>query len=84
MFAGLFVRRMGPLGARLVRDENSLVMQWVIGLMSADEIALRVKHHDILKKRADHKRSGEREQKKIETLWQPLQAKLELPAEAKA
>ena len=69
-------------GPSLDRDENSLVMQWVMGLMSADEIALRVKHHDILKKRADQKRSGEREQKKIETLWQPLQAKLELPAEA--
>lgn len=69
-------------GPSLDRDENSLIMQWVMGLMSADEIALRVKHHDILKKRADQKRSGEREQKKIETLWQPLQAKLELPAEA--
>lgn len=69
-------------GPSLDRDENSLIMQWVMGLMSADEIALRVKHHDILKKRVDQKRSGEREQKKIETLWQPLQAKLELPAEA--
>lgn len=69
-------------GPSLDRDENSLVMQWVMGLMSADEIALRVKHHHILKKRADQKRSGEREQKKIETLWPPLQTKLELPAEA--
>ncbi len=69
-------------GPSLDRDEYSLVMQWVMGLMSADEIALRVKHHDILRQRADQKRSGEREQKKIETLWQPLQAKLELPAEA--
>lgn len=68
-------------GPSLDRDENSLVMQWVMGLMSADEIALRVKHHDLLKKRADQKRSGERDQKKIETLWQPLQAKLELPSE---
>lgn len=69
-------------GPSLDREENSLVMQWVMGVMSADEIALRVKHHDILKKRADQKRAGEREQKKIETLWQPLQAKLELSAEA--
>jgi hypothetical protein len=67
-------------GPSLDRDENSLVMQWVMGLMSANEIALRVKHHEILKKRAAQRRSWEHQQKTIETLWQPLQEKLELPA----
>lgn len=71
-------------GPSLDRDENSLVMQWVMGLMNAEEIALRVRHNEILKKRADQKRSGEREQKKIETLWKPLQEKLELSAEVEA
>ena len=69
-------------GPSLDRDENNFVMQWVMGLMSADEIALRVKHHDILKKRADQKRSWERDQKNIQILWQPLQVKLELPVDA--
>jgi hypothetical protein len=68
-------------GPSLDRDENSLVMQWVMGLMNAEEVALRVRHNEILKKRADQKRAGEREQKRIETLWKPLQEKLELPAE---
>lgn len=68
-------------GPSLDRDENSLVMQWVMGLMNAEEVALRVRHNEILKKRADQKRSGEREQKRIETLWKPLQEKLELPGE---
>lgn len=69
-------------GPSLDREENSLVMQWLMGLMSADEIALRLKHGELLKQRSDQKRSADREQKKLETLWEPLRDKLELPQDA--
>ncbi len=69
-------------GPALDRDENSLIMQWLMGLMSADEIELRLKHTDLLKQRSDQKRSADREQKKLETLWEPLRDKLELPEDA--
>ena len=69
-------------GPSLDREENSLIMQWIEGLMSADEIELRLKHAELLKQRGDQKRIAEREQKKLETLWQPLQEKLELPDDA--
>jgi len=69
-------------GPSLDRDENSLIMQWLMGLMKADEIELRLKHTDLLKRRGDQKRSADREQKKLETLWEPLREKLELHEDA--
>ena len=69
-------------GPTLDRDENSLIMQWLMGLMSADEISLRLEHTDLLRQRSDQKRTVDREQKKLETLWEPLRERLELPDDA--
>ena len=66
-------------GASLDRDENSSVMQWVMGLLTPDEIALRLKHTSLLRKRADTKRTAEREQQRLKTLWEPLRERLKLP-----
>ncbi|QEG00159.1 Chromosome partition protein Smc [Stieleria maiorica] len=69
-------------GPTLDRDENSLIMQWLMGMMSADEVALRLKHTDLLKQRAEQKRTVDREQKKLETLWESLRERLELTEDA--
>lgn len=65
-------------GPNLDRDDNSLIMQWVMGMMSPDEIELRLKHRELLNQRADHKRAAERDQKKRETLWPSLKVRLKL------
>jgi hypothetical protein len=59
-----------------------LVDAMQLDLICANLIALRVERNGIVKKRADQKRWKKRGQKKIETLWQLLQAKLKLPAES--
>ncbi len=71
----------GPL---LDRSENSFVMQWLMGLMSVDEVNERLKRSELQKELADQKRNTDREQKRVETLWEPLRDKLELPADAEA
>lgn len=71
-------------GPSLDRSENSLVMQWLMGLMSADEVDERLKRSELQKGLADQKRNTDREQKRVETLWEPLRDKLELPADAEA
>lgn len=65
-------------GPSLDLEDNSLIMQWVMGLMSPEEIKLRVKHRDLLNQRADQKRSGERDHNRLETLWPTLKEKLEV------
>lgn len=69
-------------GSILDRDENSLIMQWLMGLLNSDEIKLRLKHTKLLRSRADKKRTAEREQRKLETLWEPLKEKLDIPGDA--
>ena len=69
-------------GPSLDRDENSLIMQWVMGLMSTDEIDLRLKHRELLNQRTDQKRSAERDQKTLETLRPGLWEKLGLSDDA--
>lgn len=69
-------------GPSLDREDNSLIMQWTMGLMSADEIELRIKHRELLDKQADEKRSCERDQRKLETLRPGLWEKLELNDDA--
>lgn len=69
-------------GPSLDRDDNSLIMQWVMGLMGPDEIKLRLQHRELLSQRADYKRSAERDQKKRETLWPSLRGRLELSEDA--
>lgn len=66
-------------GPSLDREENSLIMQWLMGLMSPEEMQLRLKHHGLLTKRADQKKIVDRDQKKMEMLWPLLNDKLELP-----
>lgn len=68
-------------GPCLDRDENSLIMQWLMGLMSPEEMELRLKHHGVLAERTDQKRSLDRDQKKIEMFWPLLRDKLELSDE---
>lgn len=65
-------------GPSLDRDENSLIMQWLMGLMSPEEIELRLKHYGLLAKRADQKKAVDRDQNKVETLWPFLRDKLGL------
>jgi hypothetical protein len=69
-------------GPSVDREDNSLIMQWLMGLMSPEEIELRLKHHELLGQRADQKRSCERDEKKLETLWPALRDKLELNDES--
>lgn len=66
-------------GPSLDREENSLVMQWVMGQMKSEEIEFRLNHDKLLKDRADHKRVGDSKQAMLDTLWPPLCEKLELP-----
>lgn len=65
-------------GPSLDREDNSLIMQWVMGLISPEEIELRLKHHELLNEQAEQRRSCERDQKKLETLQPALKEKLEL------
>ncbi|MHB8900290.1 MAG: hypothetical protein ACYC6Y_16190, partial [Thermoguttaceae bacterium] len=69
-------------GPNLDRDDNSPIMQWVMGLMSRDEIDLRAKHRELLNQRNDHKRNAERDHNTRETLWPSLRDRLELPEDA--
>ncbi|PQO38864.1 hypothetical protein C5Y96_03050 [Blastopirellula marina] len=69
-------------GATLDRDENSLIMQWVMGLMNADEVELRLKHGKLLKDRGHLKTSVEQLQRRLDTLWEPLRETIELGDEA--
>jgi len=65
-------------GSSLNREDNSLIMQWVMGLMNPDEIEQRVNHRHLLNNCANHRQTHDREQKKKETLWPALRDKLEL------
>jgi len=71
-------------GPSLDRSENSLVMQWIMGLMSTEEVEQRLNRSGLQKKLGDHKRTADREEKRVETLWTPLRRKLELPDDAEA
>ena len=69
-------------GPSLQREENSLVMQWVMGLMDPDEIECKIQHQALLKNRATHKKTATEQQKQMGTLWPMLQAKLEVAEDA--
>ena len=69
-------------GASLHREENSLLMQWVMGLMDPDEIECKIQHQALLKNRATHKKTATEQQKQMGTLWPMLQAKLEVAEDA--
>ena len=69
-------------GSGLQREDNSLLMQWAMGLMSEDEIDLRVTHRELLKQRSVQKGSLDRQYKRLETLWPPLREKLNVAADA--
>ncbi|WP_437202057.1 hypothetical protein [Planctomicrobium sp. SH664] len=68
-------------GPSLNLPENSLIMQWLCGLMSAEEIDLRLKHRQLLDEQAKKKQSVEQDQRKLETLRPTLWEKLELKEE---
>ena len=78
-FANEWRHRDANLGSYLYREDNSLIMQWAMGLMSDEEIGLRIKHRELLKQRSLHKEASEGQQLKLETLWPPLREKLDLP-----
>ena len=65
-------------GLGLAREDNSLLMQWAMGLLSQQEIDLRAKHRELLKQRSVHKRTLEGQRKRLETLWLPLRQKLDV------
>ena len=69
-------------GPSLPREENSLVMQWVMGLMDPDEIECKIQHRALLENRSTHKKTAAEQQKQMETLWPVLQAKLEVAEDA--
>ena len=65
----------------LSRDDNSLLMQWAMGLMGEEEINLRIKHRELLKQRSDQKGVSADLRQQLETLWTPLREKLNVPAD---
>ena len=65
-------------GPSLDLKENRLIMQWVMGLMSQEEIELRLKRHKLRDELGNQKQSSEREQKTLDTLWPVLREKMEL------
>ena len=69
-------------GPSLQREENSLVMQWVMGLMDPDEIECKILHRALLENRSTHKKTATEQQKLMKTLWPGLQAKLEVAENA--
>ena len=68
-------------GLGLPRDDNSLLMQWAMGLLSEDEIDLRAKHRELLKQRSVYKTDLAGQRKRLETLWPPLHEKLDVGSE---
>ena len=69
-------------GPSLPREENSLVMQWIMGLMDPDEIECKIQHRALLENRSTHKKTAAEQQKQMKTLWPVLQAKLEVAEDA--
>lgn len=69
-------------GPSLDREDNSLVMQWLMGLLSSDEIELRLKHQVLLNVRGEKKRLTERDQRRLETLEPVLRGKLKLEVDS--
>ena len=69
-------------GPSLQRDDNSLLMQWVMGLMDPAEIDCKIQHRALLENRSAHKKTATKQQKQMETLWPVLQAKLEVAEDA--
>ena len=69
-------------GPSLQREDNSLVMQWVMGLMDPDEIECKIQHRALLENRSAHKKTATELQKQMKTLWPVLQAKLEVAEDA--
>lgn len=69
-------------GPSLDREENSQIMQWLLGLMSQDEIDLKLKHRELLDEQAKHKREEDRQQHRLESLRPALWEKLKLDQEA--
>jgi len=65
----------------LPRDDNSLLMQWAMGMMCESEIDVRVKHRQLLKERLAHKGTLLGQRKQLETLWPPLREKLDVRAD---
>ena len=68
-------------GPSLDREENSLIMQWLLGFMSEDEIKLKLKHRGLLDQQAKHKREEDRQQNKLDSLRPAVWEKLELDQE---
>ncbi len=69
-------------GPNLQREENSQLMQWVMGLMDPDEIRYKVHHRALLNDRATHKKAATEQHKQMKMLWPLLQAKLEVAEDA--
>ena len=69
-------------GPSLQREENSLVIQWAMGLMAPEEIKCKIQHQSLLKNRSAHKKTATKQLKQMETLWPVLQANLEVSQDA--
>jgi hypothetical protein len=66
-------------GPSLDRDDNSVILQWMSGLMGAEEIALKQRHHALLDERQTAKADRDSAQKTIDVSGPILFARLELP-----
>lgn len=62
----------------LDRDDNSVILQWMAGLMGAEEISLKHLHQDLLEERQKARTSRDSAQKTIDVISPALFAKLEL------
>lgn len=63
----------------LDRDDNSVILQWMAGLMGSEEIDLKHRHQELLEKRQKAKTIRDSAQKTIDVIGPALFAKLELP-----
>jgi hypothetical protein len=68
-------------GPGLDRDDNSVTLQWLAGLMGSEEIALKHAHQKLLDERQTVKSSRETAQRTVDVTGPSLFSKLQLPSE---
>lgn len=71
-------------GPALDRDDNSVVLQWLAGLMGTEEITLKHRHQEMLDERQRVRSRRDSAQKAVEVIGPSLFSKLEFPSDQEA
>jgi hypothetical protein len=71
-------------GPALDRDDNSLIIQWMSGLMASEEIQLKHLHQQLLDERQQAKANRDNAQRTIEVTGPELLSKLEMSIDQNA